>query len=135
MKSKPLSQARTRKQKRHVLLTLPVIPDKCYFTISEVGQLCAVQPYVLRYWEREFLQLKPIKRRGNRRYYQHHDILMIRQIRKLLYEDGFTIEGARTKLQLPLAQNTSTKTDIEIKKMIADLEGILQELRAQEVSQ
>ena len=135
MKSKLLSQVRTRKQKRYIPLTLPIIPDKCYFTISEVGQLCAVQPYVLRYWEREFLQLKPIKRRGNRRYYQHHDILMIRQIRKLLYEDGFTIEGARTKLQLPLAQNTSTKTDIEIKKMIADLEGILQELRAQEVSQ
>jgi DNA-binding transcriptional MerR regulator len=78
--------------------TLPPIPAKRYFTIGEVSDLCGVKPYVLRYWEQEFTQLKPMKRRGNRRYYQHHEVLLIRRIRELLYEQGFTISGARNRL-------------------------------------
>ena len=77
---------------------LPAIPAKRYFTIGEVSELCGVKPYVLRYWEQEFTQLKPMKRRGNRRYYQHHEVLLIRRIRELLYEQGFTISGARNRL-------------------------------------
>ena len=84
--------------------SLPSIPAKRYFTIGEVGELCGVKPHVLRYWEQEFTQLRPIKRRGNRRYYQHHEVLMIRRIRDLLYEQGFTISGARNKMQ-ELAQS------------------------------
>lgn len=79
--------------------TLPSIPAKRYFTIGEVSDLCGVKPHVLRYWEQEFTQLRPMKRRGNRRYYQHHEVLMIRRIRDLLYDQGFTISGARNKLQ------------------------------------
>ena len=79
--------------------TLPPIPAKRYFTIGEVSDLCGVKPHVLRYWEQEFTQLRPMKRRGNRRYYQHHEVLMIRRIRDLLYDQGFTISGARNKLQ------------------------------------
>ena len=79
--------------------TLPAIPAKRYFTIGEVGDLCGVKPHVLRYWEQEFTQLRPMKRRGNRRYYQHHEVLMIRRIRDLLYDQGFTISGARNKMQ------------------------------------
>ena len=78
--------------------SLPAIPAKRYFTIGEVSELCGVKPYVLRYWEQEFTQLKPMKRRGNRRYYQHHEVLLIRRIRELLYEQGFTISGARNRL-------------------------------------
>ncbi len=77
---------------------LPPIPAKRYFTIGEVSELCGVKPHVLRYWEQEFNQLKPVKRRGNRRYYQHHEVLLIRRIRELLYEEGFTISGARNRL-------------------------------------
>src|SRR5881398_2569536 len=77
---------------------LPAIPAKRYFTIGEVSDLCGVKPYVLRYWEQEFTQLKPMRRRGNRRYYQHHEVLLIRRIRELLYEQGFTISGARNRL-------------------------------------
>jgi DNA-binding transcriptional MerR regulator len=77
---------------------LPPIPAKRYFTIGEVSELCGVKPHVLRYWEQEFTQLKPVKRRGNRRYYQHHEVLLIRRIRELLYEEGFTISGARNRL-------------------------------------
>lgn len=79
---------------------LPPIPAKRYFTIGEVADLCGVKPHVLRYWEQEFSQLKPVKRRGNRRYYQHHEVLLIRRIRELLYEQGFTINGARNKLNM-----------------------------------
>ena len=80
---------------------LPAIPAKRYFTIGEVSELCGVKPYVLRYWEQEFTQLKPMKRRGNRRYYQHHEVLLIRRIRELLYDQGFTISGARSRLTGP----------------------------------
>ena len=82
-----------------VKVDLPPIPAKRYFTIGEVSDLCAVKPHVLRYWEQEFTQLKPVKRRGNRRYYQHHEVLLIRRIRELLYEEGFTISGARQRLE------------------------------------
>jgi DNA-binding transcriptional MerR regulator len=82
---------------------LPPIPAKRYFTIGEVSELCGVKPHVLRYWEQEFTQLKPVKRRGNRRYYQHHEVLLIRRIRELLYEEGFTISGARNRLDGALA--------------------------------
>jgi len=78
---------------------LPTIPAKRYFTIGEVSDLCGVKPHVLRYWEQEFAQLKPVKRRGNRRYYQHHEVLLVRRIRELLYEQGFTISGARNRLE------------------------------------
>jgi len=78
---------------------LPPIPAKRYFTIGEMSELCGVKPHVLRYWEQEFTQLKPVKRRGNRRYYQHHEVLLIRRIRELLYEEGFTISGARSRLE------------------------------------
>jgi DNA-binding transcriptional MerR regulator len=81
---------------------LPAIPAKRYFTIGEVSELCGVKPYVLRYWEQEFTQLRPMKRRGNRRYYQHHEVLLIRRIRDLLYDQGFTISGARNRLGEPL---------------------------------
>jgi DNA-binding transcriptional MerR regulator len=84
---------------RHKAELLPPIPAKRYFTIGEVSDLCAVKPHVLRYWEQEFTQLKPVKRRGNRRYYQHHEVLLIRRIRDLLYEQGFTINGARNRLE------------------------------------
>lgn len=86
------------------LIVLPAIPAKRYFTIGEVSELCGVKPHVLRYWEQEFTQLKPVKRRGNRRYYQHHEVLLIRRIRELLYEQGFTISGARNKLDSRAAE-------------------------------
>ena len=84
---------------------LPPIPAKRYFTIGEVSELCGVKPHVLRYWEQEFTQLKPVKRRGNRRYYQHHEVLLIRRIRELLYEEGFTISGARNRLDTARLDN------------------------------
>ncbi len=84
--------------------SLPAIPAKRYFTIGEVSELCGVKPHVLRYWEQEFTQLKPVKRRGNRRYYQHHEVLLIRRIRQLLYDEGFTISGARHRLDLAAEQ-------------------------------
>jgi DNA-binding transcriptional MerR regulator len=88
---------------------LPVIPAKRYFTIGEVSELCAVKPHVLRYWEQEFAQLKPSKRRGNRRYYQHHEVLLVRRIRELLYEHGFTIAGARNRLTEPVAPRVAAR--------------------------
>ena len=92
---------------------LPAIPAKRYFTIGEVSVLCGVKPYVLRYWEQEFTQLKPVKRRGNRRYYQHHEVLLIRRIRELLYDQGFTISGARNRLaeQAPSVRTSRTNGD------------------------
>ncbi len=87
--------------------SLPSIPAKRYFTIGEVSDLCGVKPYVLRYWEQEFTQLKPMKRRGNRRYYQHHEVLLVRRIRELLYDQGFTISGARNRLIDPAARAAS----------------------------
>lgn len=88
---------------------LPAIPPKRYFTIGEVAELCGVKPHVLRYWEQEFTQLSPVKRRGNRRYYQHHEVLMVRRIRDLLYEQGFTIHGARNRLQELVSAERSAK--------------------------
>ncbi|MDR3477625.1 MAG: MerR family transcriptional regulator [Gammaproteobacteria bacterium] len=115
------------------LESLPAIPDKRYFTISEAAFLCGVKPHVLRYWEQEFLQLKPSKRRGNRRYYQYKDVLMVRKIKKLLYEDGFTIEGARAQLlSNPTENGHSVKTDALVTKLIADLETVLQNLKTSE---
>src|SRR3954462_14398087 len=91
---------------------LPPIPAKRYFTIGEVSDLCAVKPHVLRYWEQEFSQLKPVKRRGNRRYYQHHEVLLIRRIRYLLYEQGFTINGARHRLESDAPASESVGSDL-----------------------
>lgn len=92
-------------------VVLPPIPAKRYFTIGEVSDLCGVKPHVLRYWEQEFTQLKPVKRRGNRRYYQHHEVLLIRRIRELLYEQGFTISGARNKLDNRIANGNGNGDD------------------------
>lgn len=108
---------------------LPVIPGKRYFTIGEVSDLCDVKPHVLRYWEQEFPQLKPVKRRGNRRYYQRQDVLMIRQIRSLLYDQGYTIGGARQQLT---GQSTDDQGQMNqmVRQMIAELEDVLRVLRA-----
>ena len=118
-----------------LLAPLPPIPAKRYFTIGEVSELCGVKPHVLRYWEQEFTQLKPVKRRGNRRYYQHHEVLLIRRIRELLYEQGFTISGARNKLDtrpsvpdIPLAHLPALGNDLAALRV--ELEGILVLLRA-----
>ncbi|OGT65113.1 MAG: transcriptional regulator [Gammaproteobacteria bacterium RIFCSPHIGHO2_12_FULL_45_9] len=122
-----------RNSKRRNQKALPVIPDKRYFSISEASVLCGVKAYVLRYWEQEFSQVKPNKRQGNRRFYQQEDILLIRQIKKLLYEDGFTIEGARAQLSSQHGEVDQTvKTDAMVKKIVADLEIILQNLKRTE---
>ncbi|MBS7325126.1 MAG: MerR family transcriptional regulator [Thiopseudomonas sp.] len=109
---------------------LPPIPGKRYFTIGEVSELCGVKPHVLRYWEQEFEQLTPVKRRGNRRYYQHHDVLMIRQIRSLLYDQGFTIGGARQRLSNEQNGEESTRYKLVIRQMITELEDVLRLLKA-----
>ena len=103
---------------------LPPIPGKRYFTIGEVSELCAVKPHVLRYWEQEFDQLNPVKRRGNRRYYQRQDVLMIRQIRALLYDQGFTIGGARLRLSSDEAKDESSQYKQLIRQMIVELEDV-----------
>jgi DNA-binding transcriptional MerR regulator len=108
---------------------LPAIPGKRYFTIGEVSELCAVKPHVLRYWEQEFPQLKPVKRRGNRRYYQRQDVLVIRQIRALLYDQGFTIGGARNRLDGEEAREDVTQTQQIVRQMRAELEELLKTLR------
>lgn len=108
---------------------LPAIPGKRYFTIGEVSELCGVKPHVLRYWEQEFPQLKPVKRRGNRRYYQRHDVIMIRQIRSLLYEQGFTIGGARQRLSGEQAKEDVTQSQQIVRQMRLELEELLQLLR------
>jgi DNA-binding transcriptional MerR regulator len=95
-------------------ISLPPIPAKRYFTIGEVGDLCGVKPHVLRYWEQEFTQLRPMKRRGNRRYYQHHEVLMIRRIRDLLYDQGFTISGARNRMQEIIQSERDKKRNGEV---------------------
>ncbi len=107
---------------------LPAIPAKRYFSIGEVSQLCDVKPHVLRYWEQEFPQLEPVKRRGNRRYYQRHDVVLIRQIRHLLYEQGYTIGGARQQLAGEVGDEMSEKQEI-VRQMIKDLEEVLQLLK------
>ena len=108
---------------------LPPIPGKRYFTIGEVSDLCAVKPHVLRYWEQEFPQLKPVKRRGNRRYYQRQDVLIIRQIRSLLYDEGFTICGARQRLTGDDAKSDVTQSQQIIKQIRMELEQLLKILR------
>ena len=110
-------------------VTLPPIPAKRYFTIGEVSDLCLVKPHVLRYWEQEFTQLKPVKRRGNRRYYQHHEVLLIRRIRDLLYEQGFTISGARNRLgdanEVPHDQDAAVRlSGPELQSLRHDLAAI-----------
>ncbi len=130
-------------------VVLPPIPAKRYFTIGEVSELCGVKPHVLRYWEQEFTQLKPVKRRGNRRYYQHHEVLLIRRIRELLYEQGFTISGARNRLEevdvreehtpisAPVATASTTLTasggmnpTFDFAHLRGELRGVLDLLRA-----
>jgi len=113
---------------------LPPIPAKRYFTIGEVSDLCGVKPHVLRYWEQEFTQLKPVKRRGNRRYYQHHEVLLIRRIRELLYEEGFTISGARNRLDNSLNGEEKAETPARSGRGMpsagVDVQAIKRELRA-----
>jgi DNA-binding transcriptional MerR regulator len=118
------------------LTALPTIPAKRYFTIGEVSELCGVKPHVLRYWEQEFTQLKPVKRRGNRRYYQHHEVLLIRRIRELLYEQGFTISGARNRLdgranavELEEPELTETVPAVDSERLRAELLDILDLLK------
>ena len=113
--------------------SLPPIPAKRYFTIGEVSELCGVKPYVLRYWEQEFTQLKPMKRRGNRRYYQHHEVLLIRRIRQLLYEEGFTISGARHRLDQggaePAARAPGADTEVSTTALRKEIKSVLDTLR------
>ena len=108
--------------------SLPSIPAKRYFTIGEVSELCGVKPYVLRYWEQEFTQLKPMKRRGNRRYYQHHEVLLIRRIRDLLYDQGFTISGARNQLTEGAVRGdaASFKQEAQAAAQFEDFDGIVE---------
>jgi DNA-binding transcriptional MerR regulator len=118
---------------------LPPIPAKRYFTIGEVSELCGVKPHVLRYWEQEFTQLKPVKRRGNRRYYQHHEVLLIRRIRELLYEEGFTISGARNRLDNssmphddkpePVARNGRSGAGVDLAAIKRELRAVLDQLQ------
>jgi DNA-binding transcriptional MerR regulator len=129
----------TERNSKPELIELPPIPAKRYFTIGEVSDLCGVKPHVLRYWEQEFTQLKPVKRRGNRRYYQHHEVLLIRRIRELLYEQGFTISGARNKLGSRLAGHEDVPDEaagppepqVDLMALRNELVGIMQLLRPQ----
>jgi DNA-binding transcriptional MerR regulator len=105
---------------------LPSIPAKRYFTIGEVAELCAVKPHVLRYWEQEFAQLKPVKRRGNRRYYQHHEVLLIRRIRQLLYEEGFTISGARNRLDHDTPDEKNGNKKLSLAGLKSELQSLLE---------
>ena len=118
---------------------LPPIPAKRYFTIGEVSELCGVKPHVLRYWEQEFTQLKPVKRRGNRRYYQHHEVLLIRRIRELLYEEGFTISGARNRLdntlngdekvEAPVRNGRGNGGGVDVTAIKRELRAVLEQLQ------
>ena len=117
----------------HTKPALPPIPAKRYFTIGEVSELCGVKPHVLRYWEQEFTQLKPVKRRGNRRYYQHHEVLLIRRIRELLYDQGFTISGARNRLDELVAEPTKAPRITrrgDLAQIRKEIEGVLALLKA-----
>ena len=123
---------------RQIKADLPPIPAKRYFTIGEVSDLCAVKPHVLRYWEQEFTQLKPVKRRGNRRYYQHHEVLLIRRIRDLLYEQGFTINGARHRLEAEATGDGGTAAPARISRRAqgsaallspAEIRQVIEEIR------
>ncbi len=109
---------------------LPLIPAKRYFTIGEVSELCGVKPHVLRYWEQEFAQLKPLKRRGNRRYYQHHEVLLIRRIRELLYEEGFTISGARHRLDDAVTASRSNASPVGVTPATFDVAFMRQEIHS-----
>ena len=114
---------------------LPPIPAKRYFTIGEVSDLCGVKPHVLRYWEQEFTQLRPVKRGGNRRYYQHHEVLLIRRIRELLYQDGFTISGARNRLDETASRKREDAEEAiglreQLSSLRAEIKSILQDLQA-----
>lgn len=112
--------------------TLPPIPAKRYFTIGEVSELCGVKPHVLRYWEQEFTQLKPVKRRGNRRYYQHHEVLLIRRIRELLYDQGFTINGARNRLDELVAEPAKavrTARGVDVSAVRKEIQAVIDLLR------
>jgi len=114
---------------------LPAIPAKRYFTIGEVSELCGVKAHVLRYWEQEFTQLKPVKRGGNRRYYQHHEVLLIRRIRQLLYEDGFTISGARGRLDQQATKQAevppvATKPSFNVRELKNEIRDVLSLLQA-----
>jgi DNA-binding transcriptional MerR regulator len=110
---------------------LPPIPAKRYFTIGEVSDLCAVKPHVLRYWEQEFTQLKPVKRRGNRRYYQHHEVLLIRRIRELLYQEGFTISGARNRLgESAIHEQEEVQEAVRLRALTAELRSEIVETLA-----
>ena len=114
---------------------LPPIPAKRYFTIGEVSELCGVKPHVLRYWEQEFTQLKPVKRRGNRRYYQHHEVLLVRRIREMLYQEGFTISGARNRLEEPQGraehrEPPSVSAQAAAQSLRAELASIIEFLHA-----
>ncbi|MEE9350864.1 MAG: MerR family transcriptional regulator [Thiotrichaceae bacterium] len=113
---------------------LPAIPGKRYFTIGEVSKLCGVKSHVLRYWEQEFPNLKPMKRRGNRRYYQRQDVLLIRQIRSLLYENGYTISGARQKLNGEEADEDHAQTHLLVKQLIGELEDILYTIKGTSIN-
>jgi DNA-binding transcriptional MerR regulator len=114
---------------------LPPIPAKRYFTIGEVSELCGVKPHVLRYWEQEFTQLKPVKRRGNRRYYQHHEVLLVRRIRQLLYDEGFTISGARNRLGESAIHEHEVEVEADrykeqLGEIRAEIEALLAALKA-----
>ena len=109
---------------------LPPIPAKRYFTIGEVSELCGVKPHVLRYWEQEFTQLKPVKRRGNRRYYQHHEVLLVRRIRELLYQEGFTISGARNRLDESVSRGEARETKATSDSLRGEILEIIELLRA-----
>lgn len=123
-----MSSQKTKGNHKHGI-ELPSIPDKLYFTIGEVGRLCQLRPHVLRYWEQEFNQLSPTKRRGNRRYYQHKDVLLIRKIRALLYEQGYTIEGARQQLSSETVKNDpQQKTYHALRNVVHDLEKMVADL-------
>ena len=125
-----LSLSQTDMKEPIASLNLPTIPSKQYFAIGEVSKLCDVKPHVLRYWEQEFSEIKPVKRRGNRRYYQREDILIIRRIRALLYEQGYTIAGARSSLTGEEARDDASISNMLVKQTVEELEEVLRILKS-----